>query len=311
MPSYDDREHVNILVSPDIEKDIIPELIATIKQLKGKKVKDVDQHVLAVLDKYRAQNHDIVAIYNHPSRKDADVAENIADIQSWNAKSKHIVGFAGAPGHQKQDDVGSYRKHFKTIDRWDPAIATVGGTWDELLSAGHNIWGAIASSDFHNDSMDEAPCEFARIHVLVTENSYSGILKGLKAGTFWADHGKILKAFNMQIRMDGIVENAAPGAIVSIGKNTLAEVTIDIERDVGSKDSPLFVELISNCRSGDVELYENKVLDLNSETFFSLLPLLNTGSDKKSCFVRARIRKMNFLEPDFMAYGNSIRFILD
>ena len=71
----------------------------------------------------------------------------------------------------------------------------------------------------------------------------------------------------------------------------MAEVTINIERNVGSKDSPLFVELISNCPSGYVELYENKILDLNSETFFSLLSLLNTGSDKKSCFVRARIRK--------------------
>ena len=46
----------------------------------------------------------------------------------------------------------------------------------------------MASSDFHNEAMDAAPCEFA--HVLVPEKSYVGILKGLKAGTFWADYGK-------------------------------------------------------------------------------------------------------------------------
>jgi hypothetical protein len=44
---------------------------------------------------------------------------------------------------------------------------------------------------FHKEAMDAAPCEFERTHVLVTEKSYVGILKGLKAGTFWAEHGKI------------------------------------------------------------------------------------------------------------------------
>jgi hypothetical protein len=34
---------------------------------------------------------------------------------------------------------GSYNEHFKTIVIWDPAIATIGGTWDEFLSADHNI----------------------------------------------------------------------------------------------------------------------------------------------------------------------------
>jgi hypothetical protein len=179
-----------------------------------------------------------------------------------------------------------------------------------LLSAGHNIWGAIASSDFHNDAMDEGPCRFVRNHVLTPDNSYSGILQGLKAGTFLADHGKILKTFDTKIQIDGIAEKAAPGAIVTAEKNTLAEVTINIVRDIGSKDSPLFVELISNCRSGNVELYENKRLSLNSKIPYPLLPLINTGSDKKSCFVRARIRKMNILAPDFIAYSNPIRLIL-
>jgi hypothetical protein len=44
---------------------------------------------------------------------------------------------------------------------------------------------------------------------------------------------------------------------------------------------------------------------------FSLIPLLHTGGDNKSCFQRARVRKMNLLEPDHMVYSNPIRFILD
>jgi hypothetical protein len=46
-------------------------------------------------------------------------------------------------------------------------------------------------SDFHNEAINAAPCEFARTHVLVPIKSYVGILKGLEAGTFWAEHGKI------------------------------------------------------------------------------------------------------------------------
>jgi hypothetical protein len=62
-----------------------------------------------------------------------------------------FTALSGAPGHQIQSDTGSYKTKILPIGRWDPAVAKVGGTWDQLLMKGERIWGAIASSDYHGD----------------------------------------------------------------------------------------------------------------------------------------------------------------
>ncbi len=87
-----------------------------------------------------------------------------------------FIGFAGAPGHQNAREPGAYGAPNFTIDRWDPVVAEVGGTWDRLLSEGHQLWGAIAGSDFHNRKLDKAPCDFSRIHIAAADFSYKAVL---------------------------------------------------------------------------------------------------------------------------------------
>ncbi|HFB65190.1 MAG TPA: hypothetical protein ENJ60_06575 [Aeromonadales bacterium] len=69
------------------------------------------------------------------------------------------------------------------MDRWDPVVSEIGGVWDSLLDEGENLWGALATSDFHNHKMDYYPCEFARIHINVPDKSSTGVLKALRAGS--------------------------------------------------------------------------------------------------------------------------------
>ena len=93
----------------------------------------------------------------------------------WRLASQRMIGFEGAPGHQRSSTIGSYEKRFETVDRWDPVVANVGGVWDKLLDQGHDIWAALANSDFHNDKLDYSPCAFSRVHLQVPERSQRGI----------------------------------------------------------------------------------------------------------------------------------------
>lgn len=310
MPSYQDREHVNILSSPEVERALMLEIMKELASDDLKNHKDPDQRILDILTKYKSQNSHILASYNHPSRKDESEEENIIDIANWNKDDDHIIAISGAPGHQNSIQIGSYKHLYKTVDRWDPAVANIGGAWDKLLSSGQQIWGAVAPSDFHNLSMDKAPCDFSRIHVNVPENSYAGLLQGIKAGTFWADHGKLLKELSLSATFYEESGEARVGSIVTTPKDSVAEISIHTERDVGGLGEPLFIELISNCRTGKAELFETKMISPIDKKVNSLLPLLATGEDNQSCYVRARLRKMNLEGPDTMAYTNHIRFVL-
>ena len=106
-------------------------------------------------------------LYNHPSRKDDQADENQRDWQQWRDINDLFIGFEGGPGHQRSGTPGAYRAAIKPLDRWDPVVAEIGGGWDQLLDAGHDVWGALASSDFHEDRNDYPPCRFARTMVTV------------------------------------------------------------------------------------------------------------------------------------------------
>jgi hypothetical protein len=66
------------------------------------------------------------------------------------------------------------------------AVAT--DLWDELLSRNRRVWG-IASDDFHHRSRYGG----GFIMVLAKEKSPSSIIEALKAGSFYASSGILLK----------------------------------------------------------------------------------------------------------------------
>ena len=301
IPPYDGREHVNLIVNPALEQDLLTEF----KQ----RFDEGDSAVsgLQWLAKKTISDEDAVLFYNHPARKDSAINENYTDMRLWLKPNHLFAGFEGGPGHQNQSDPGTYKGVFKTVDRWDPVVTEVGGVWDSLLDEGENLWGALATSDFHNHKIDYYPCEFARIHINVQDQSPIGVLKALRAGSFWADHGKLLNKFDFFVYAKGLEYPAIPGETISLGSAQDIEVYIDIALGAGSQREDIDAELITNCRSGKPELLQQKFISSKILRVSWKLTMLKSGKDGKSCYVRSRIRKQIADGPDLMAYSNPIR----
>ena len=165
----------------------------------------------------QAGSRDAVALlYAHPSRGGADPAEKLSDFPRWQAAQGLFAGFEGGPGHQKLPSPGDYQSQLKTIARWDPVVAEIGGTWDRLLDAGHSTWAALAVSDYHHPDKDFPPCSFARTHLRVPQPDYRGVLLALRAGSFWADHGHILEDLAFVAVHESLPMPATPGETIAL-----------------------------------------------------------------------------------------------
>jgi hypothetical protein len=305
IPPYRGREHVSVLLDPALEETILGEFKQQFEQDDA-----TADHALKWLAGKTGVTDKSALIYNHPSRKDDDPDENFKDILNWLDTNHLFIGFEGAPGHQKTQHTGSYRHKMLTQDRWDPVAADIGGTWDQLLDAGHNVWAALAVSDYHNNKLDYSPCEFARTHVYPEDRSARGILAGLRAGSFWADHGKILDDLLFTLSAPGLLLPVTPGEVIYLGSGQAHQFTIVLQRGSGAMGSRLTVELIGNGRSGKPELLlaQSLLPDENRVDWTLTEPV--PGADGRSTYVRVRIRKSEPDSPDLLAYTNPIRVIL-
>ncbi len=255
IPPYSGREHVTVLLEPALEESILGEFKQQFEQDDA-----TAEHALKWLAGEIGNTSKSVLIYNHPSRKDDDPDENLKDILNWRNTNHLFIGFAGAPGHQKTQHTGSYRDKFLTQDRWDPVAAEIGGTWDQLLDLGHNVYAALAVSDYHNENLDYSPCEFARIHVSPDDRTARGILAGLRAGSFWADHGHILDDLLFTLSAPGLTLPVTPGEVVRLHASQPLQFTVLLQRGAGALESGLVVEIIGNGRSGKPELLYHTII---------------------------------------------------
>ncbi|KXI28495.1 acyltransferase family protein [Paraglaciecola hydrolytica] len=311
MPDYEQREHVNIITTPEYETTLLPEVFKRLKESNKLPKSSRDRFVLDNIFKNAEETNHSIAIYNHPSRKDQTEDENLSDIKNWNTNRQNIEGISGAPGHQKSKDIGSYREHFKTIDRWDPAVAEVGSTLDQLLDEGLDVWGAIASSDYHNEKMDYPPCGFSRMHVSTPAKTYDGLMTALKNGTFWASHGKFLSEFKLVAEISEKQLRLSPGEAASIDAGTIALIQVELQREKDYLGLPLDVELVTNCVSGEPELLGAIRVPAFSNTAEAFLPINNSGKDAQSCYLRSRVQVEASEGLTYMAYSNHIRFLLN
>ena len=302
IPPYGGREHVTVLLDPALEELVLGHF----KQQFEQDDATADEGLEWLADQAGTMNR-AVLIYNHPSRKDDNPDENMHDIINWRADNQLFIGFEGAPGHQKARPAGSYKHHIPTQDRWDPVAAEIGGAWDQLLDAGHNIWAALAVSDFHNNKLDHAPCEFSRIHIYPEDPSARGILSGLRAGSFWSDHGRILDDLVFMLSAPGLALPVTPGEVVRLRAGQPLQFTVLLERGTGALDSRLVVELIGNARSGKPELLLSQSLLPDESRVNWTLTEPVPGSDGRSVYLRVRIRKPVENGEDLMAYTNAIR----
>jgi len=305
IPPYDGREHVTVLLDPSIEEAHL----GAFKELYERSDASAEDGLEWLAQKAVSEKK-AALIYNHPSRKDDDPDENLHDYLHWRNTNHLFIGFEGAPGHQKSAETGSYRYKLKTLDRWDPVAAEIGGVWDKLLDQGHNVWAALAVSDFHNDKLDYSPCEFARTHVYPEEISARGILAGLRAGSFWADHGQILDELLFTLSAPGLPLPLTPGETMLLHARQPLHFTVLLQRSNRTQDASLVVELIGNGRTGQPELLFSQSLAPDENRVDWTLAEPVTGADGHSAYVRIRIRHSEPDEPNLLAYTNPIRVIL-
>ncbi|MGB5605093.1 MAG: hypothetical protein WBN51_01130, partial [Gammaproteobacteria bacterium] len=242
-----------------------------------------------------------------PGRKDADINENLRDMELWRSLNHLFVGFEGGPGHQKHDSTGAYLGEIKTEDRWDPVVSRVGGVWDKLLDQGEDIWGALAVSDFHETEGDYAPCQYSRTYISVPEKSYQGIIQGLRAGSFWAEHGQILSNLVFMATNSDLAFMAVPGESVYLKAEHTIQLKVELQRGPAAINEPLTIEIIGNSRSGKPELLFSEVLPENVNALSVEPGVLRPGADNKSSYFRVRVRKHIEDGPDLLAYSNPIR----
>ena len=236
IPPENGQEHVTILVAPELEK----QLTAFKERFDDLNRSTRDRKTAAEGLRWLAANATStdgivpVGVYEHPSRADASSMENVKDIKAWRAINDVVIGFAGAPGHQGNKPIGSYQYKEVPIDRWDPAAARVGDAWDTLLGSGLDIWAAYAPSDFHSESLtglgDYWPGQFSETWVYASERSSAGILRALRAGSFFADHGRIVREVELRVNATGLARPAGAGEVIAVRKD--AEVTVDLSLKV-------------------------------------------------------------------------------
>jgi hypothetical protein len=228
VPPYGDRTHMVVL---------LPE--ATERRLLG--FKKFDQHGTSAAEGLRwlqangtAAGVAPIAIFEHPSRANTKSTDAVAMIKQWRSVNDVVVGLAGAPGHQGAKPLGSYASNEKPIDRWDPVAARVGDAWDTLLGEGLDVWGAYAPSDFHDNNYatlaDYWPGEFAETWVYAPDATSNGVIQALRAGSFFADHGRIVREAELTVAAPGLPRPAGAGEVIAVpaGTNMVVELSYEV-----------------------------------------------------------------------------------
>lgn len=219
-------------------------------------------------------------IYNHPSRKDKQSAENQHDMQLWQNQSPFVLGMSGAPGHQRLRDHnnGSYRQLLKTVNGQDP-VSRLGGEWDKLLQNGYRVLAARAASDFHNLTTSYWPCQFSSTHTFAKSNQHNDVINALFNGNTWAQHGQFVSEFTFTLKHAG--HSYYPGQTVQFSNQS--EYAISINMRLNQKDwqgfdtslDSLYLVIITDTGIINIDLLkQHKVLNkvLNVEQVISLPP---------------------------------------
>lgn len=246
-----------------------------------------------------------VLFYNHPGRKVSSPVELAERMRAWRKVNSAFVGFSGAPGHQRSETIGSYKGPVKTVDRWDPAVVAPGAAWDQILQSGDDVWGARAASDFHNPRLDYWPGQFSETWVYAPDRTATGILRGFRAGSFFAAHGHIVRQLQVEADVDGLERAAVVGEAVRCPVGTVANVRVKFQiPDKDWSDRPNRVdqiELIGIDREGA------RVLQSWMPTGSNVTLNTDVRVPEGGLVLRVRGRRKNADGPDLLFHSNSIR----
>jgi hypothetical protein len=253
IPPWGGDEHAVVLVPRDAESEL-GAFKAMFDDL------DRNSHEPALADdglrwlEAHATRADVtpVIVYEHPSRRAEQSLQRAQVLERWLSVNSLVVGFSGAPGHQGKAPFGGYKNEM-TIDRWDPVAARVGGAWDSLLQDGHDVWAAYAPSDFHNDAPTDAadlwPGEFSSTWLYSPDRTQAGVLRSLRAGSFFADHGQLVREVRISVSTPGLARAAQAGEVARTAAS--AAVRVDVRFKPASREANVEeVEVIGITRDG-------------------------------------------------------------
>ena len=234
VPPDGDRTHMVVLVPEAVERRLLGFKKFDDGRHEGNNPGLAEQALRWLLTNATADGISPVAILEHPSRVSGKSLDAVAMMKRWRAVNDVVIGLAGAPGHQGAKPLGSYAGNEKPIDRWDPAVARVGDAWDTLLGEGHDVWAAYAPSDVHDNNYgtlaDYWPGEFAETWVYAPDATSNGVIQALRAGSFFADHGRIVREVELTVAAPGLPRPAAAGETIAVpnGTNLLVELSYEV-----------------------------------------------------------------------------------
>jgi hypothetical protein len=242
---------------------------------------------------------------NHPSRRPKSTSAPVLTYERLHRAAPDVmVGIEGAPGHQRTDPLGSYPPN-TLVDRWDPLVAEVGGAWDQWLGKGLDVWGASATADFHGPSGEFWPCEFSSTWIYAPDRTVNGILRALKAGSYFGEHGHIAEKVELSATAAGLARPALAGERLTVSPG--AQVTVSLTMEVPARDYRLSanridtVELIGIAPDGKATVLHAG--PPGATQAFSVPVTVPAGG----IVVRARGRRTLRLGGALMFYTNPIR----
>ena len=188
-------------------------------------------------------------------------------------------------------------------------MARVGDAWDTLLQRGVDVWGALAGSDFHSaaadDPNDRWPCQFAETWLRVPDVTEGGLLRALRAGTAFAEHGHIVRDVEFTVDAPGLPRPAVSGEVITAPAGS--RVTTRLEFRVPLRDwegRPNRVDQVEFVviSSTNVQVLTEAVRAGGRQIVSRALVVPPGG-----LVVRARGRRVVEDGPDLMFYTNPIR----
>jgi hypothetical protein len=165
--------------------------------------------------------------------------------------------YAGSP---TADSFPGYPlESYRTWGGFDWMTSTVGGLWDSLLAEGKPWW-ISANSDCHSVYADNAtrgpdsdfntngcyddpvyggkimtsrsdfwPGFYSRTSVGSTNRGYAAVMKGIRAGRVWVDHGRLIDGIDVRLRSSNGAAVTLGGALrVKRGSRARLEVTVSL-----------------------------------------------------------------------------------
>lgn len=269
VPPWHGREHAALLIPPGVHERKLLRDFQVLFDDYQKSGRDPSLAVNAV-NWLKEHSYGIgglpVVFYNHPGRKRLAHEAFDKELAGLAAGSEIFVGFEGGPGHQESAPIGAYEGGQPTIDRWDAAVARVGGSWDELLMKQQPIWGALATSDFHSaDPLrpdDFWPGQFSETWLYAASPTPQAALEALRCGSFFGAHGHIARNVQLQVATDQLPRPAVAGEAIQVMPGTKVRVSLEMvvpDHDWrGDKNVIDEVELIAVTKNEATAIYRQR-----------------------------------------------------